>query len=528
MKKILFTLCVLGVAMSGCQKYDDTALWDEVNSQAARIAALEAWQATVNGNITALQGLVNALEAHRFITDVTEFTTPAPGGYTISFSFGAPITITNGEDGAKGDKGDAGVSPQIGVAESPAGSGVYYWTLNGAFIEVGGAKLPVTGPKGDDGITPKLRINTTTNQWEMCVKGDACTEADWTSIGQATGDQGDAIFAQNGIDTSHPDYVTFTLAAGGTITLPRYKKVDITFEEPATFAASETRAVGYTLSGDVQFVKVLTVSQDWSVKVTDGGNAGTFTITAPAVLGASNGAGEAVILVSDGAERTVTRILYLATNYEEGVVLAGNTWSTRNVAAPGYFTTSPGKFGEYYQYGRAVPGVLSTYAPTVGGQWSGSANDPCPTGWRLPTEDEFLKLTGDQGMTLSWRTASAAGNYGVEGIWCGDNAAGASAADPKGSLFFPAAGYIDPTDGQYYNQDADGVWYGYYLTGTENADALAYFGDTGWLYLQLGGPLDKGGYHFPEVFTYNVICPSMSWFGFVDRHIATPLRCIKQ
>jgi hypothetical protein len=90
MKKLLtITLTAALLAISGCEKYDDSALWSEVSSQSKRLAALEAWQATVNGNITALQELVNALQNQRYITDVSAFATPAPGGYTISFNTGA-------------------------------------------------------------------------------------------------------------------------------------------------------------------------------------------------------------------------------------------------------------------------------------------------------------------------------------------------------------------------------------------------------------------------------------------------------
>lgn len=80
-----------------------------------------------------------------------------------------------------------------------------------------------------------MRINATTNVWEISIDGGT----NWTSTGvKATGDkgatgaQGDAIFAADGIDyTSDPDNVTFTLADGATtITLPRKNSVIVAFE----------------------------------------------------------------------------------------------------------------------------------------------------------------------------------------------------------------------------------------------------------------------------------------------------------
>ncbi|GHV00963.1 hypothetical protein FACS1894159_07930 [Bacteroidia bacterium] len=160
------------MAVSCSKKYDDSALWGEVGSHADRLAALETWQAQVNSNISALQSLVNARQQGDAITGVTQFSTPTPGGYTITFSSSSPITIYNGDKGdtgatgaagatgAKGDKGDtgatgaAGSTPQIGVAQYPTNSDVYYWTLNGSFIlDASNNRIPVTGSKGDKGDT---------------------------------------------------------------------------------------------------------------------------------------------------------------------------------------------------------------------------------------------------------------------------------------------------------------------------------------------------------------------------------------
>ncbi|MDR3351410.1 MAG: DUF4988 domain-containing protein, partial [Prevotellaceae bacterium] len=88
--------CLLLLAAAGCQKYDDHELWDELDRHARRIADIEAWQDRVENNITALQQLVDALQERRYITGVSEFTTPEPGGYDVGFSSGAPIRIWNG------------------------------------------------------------------------------------------------------------------------------------------------------------------------------------------------------------------------------------------------------------------------------------------------------------------------------------------------------------------------------------------------------------------------------------------------
>ena len=63
---------VLALAFAACSDdYDDSALWDAVNDNTERIEALEAWQDEVNGNIAALQQLLNTTD---YITSVTPLT----------------------------------------------------------------------------------------------------------------------------------------------------------------------------------------------------------------------------------------------------------------------------------------------------------------------------------------------------------------------------------------------------------------------------------------------------------------------
>jgi hypothetical protein len=341
---IVAIVASVSIVLNGCSEYDDAALWDEVRKQADRLAALEAWQTQVNGNIGSLQGLVTALQAGDMITGVTSFETPAPGGYTVTFSKGNPITIYNGAkgdpgndgapggpgepgapgadgapgapgapgaDGAPGTPGAPGSAPEIGVAQFPDENGEYYWTLNGNFIEVDGKKLPVTG-KGDTGeqgsqgvagITPKLRVNTDDGQWEASYDNGVS----WEVVGVSPVGNGDVIFA--GVDYSHDDYVVFNLVSGGTLQIAKYKGIDVVFEQPEGFEFGEKRDVPFTTTGSVTIIRIVSVTQDWKVTMDFDGSEGTFGITAPLSFNDQNREGEAVILASDGADRTVMRTL---------------------------------------------------------------------------------------------------------------------------------------------------------------------------------------------------------------------------
>ena len=73
-RKTLTLLLLAALTFAAC-KYDDSELWEQVNqnteelaAQAARIAALEAWQAETNTNIEALQTLLSTTD---YITAVT-------------------------------------------------------------------------------------------------------------------------------------------------------------------------------------------------------------------------------------------------------------------------------------------------------------------------------------------------------------------------------------------------------------------------------------------------------------------------
>jgi hypothetical protein len=249
---------------------------------------------------------------------------------------------------------------------------------------------------------------------------------------------------------------------------------------------------------------------------------GSFTVNIAKNIGDIRTADITVVVPNLSAELelsvTITVEQLSVNNGEVGVAISGITWATRNVNAAGFFTYSPGDCGQYYQYGRKVSGTDASYTPTATA-WSESENDPCPQGWRLPTETEILTLTQDNGMTISWRSKDAADNYDVDGIWFGTNAAQATAADPKGCIFLPVAGYMNPTTGATVEQGQ----YGYYFAGTAGTDTYG-MGFSVWTYMQLAYPDGP----FPVAATYWQICPSLSWMGMGDQHYAYNLRCVKK
>ena len=88
---------------------------------------------------------------------------------------------------------------------------------------------------------------------------------------------------------------------------------------------------------------------------------------------------------------------------ETGVVINGVTWATRNVDAPNTFVANPEDGGMYYQWnskvGWTAEGVPSDGTSTWNSAWNGNdanswetANNVCPSGWRIPTIEELEGL----------------------------------------------------------------------------------------------------------------------------------------
>jgi len=95
------------------------------------------------------------------------------------------------------------------------------------------------------------------------------------------------------------------------------------------------------------------------------------------------------------------------TNCQQGVVINGVCWATRNVDRPGTFTADPANSGMLYQWNRrigwAVTGNVSDWnnTPAIGNIWE-KVNDPCPSGWRVPTPAELESLLNRSNKRVGW------------------------------------------------------------------------------------------------------------------------------
>jgi uncharacterized protein (TIGR02145 family) len=181
------------------------------------------------------------------------------------------------------------------------------------------------------------------------------------------------------------------------------------------------------------------------------------------------------------------------TQLEEGEVqnpTTGEIWMDRNLGASQVATSSTdaNAYGDLYQWGRAADGHedrassttstnATTAVPNDGNAWDGlfitegsspydwltpqddnlwqgvsGTNNPCPSGYRLPTEAE-------------WDAERQS--------WSSNNAAGAFASPLK----LPVAGYRDHSNGSLNYVGSDGRYWSSSVSGTYASNLLFYSSD---------------------------------------------------
>ena len=300
-----------GLLLFGCgDKYDDSALRNDLNDLENRVAKPEELCKQMNTNISSLQKIVEALQDNLSISKVEQIS----DGYIIHFSDGSTATIKNGKNSED--------APIIGVKKDT--DGIYYWTLDGEWLtDEKGNKVKAQGTdgkdgvdgedgtNGKDGITPQLKIEN--GRWMLSMDNGKT----WTDIGQATGADGtdgeDGVDGKDGTNgifksvTEDNDNVYFTLEDDSVITIPKSdnSKFAIAFDttDIAILNGGESKTISYTITDATKNTVVKAIAQDgWKVKVdATSTDKGTITITAPNPIVES----EILVFANDGSYRTV-------------------------------------------------------------------------------------------------------------------------------------------------------------------------------------------------------------------------------
>lgn len=137
MKKVLFALAACAMLFTGCMK----GLEERVSVLEEKVASLEEAVAALDREMDGISAIVSNLQNKVYVTGVTPNKDISGNvvGYTITFTEGEPVTISNGQTGPQGPKGDAGLTPTIDMF-----NGEWYWKYEGGdwILDSAGNKIP--------------------------------------------------------------------------------------------------------------------------------------------------------------------------------------------------------------------------------------------------------------------------------------------------------------------------------------------------------------------------------------------------
>ncbi len=122
-----------------------------------------------------------------------------------------------------------------------------------------------------------------------------------------------------------------------------------------------------------------------------------------------------------------------------------------------------------------IPGVTWTSTQVLGTQYTWSAaQSACPSGWRLPTSDEFQKMV-DAGYT--WRAANSGYGNTENGTFFGTNSGSCTIANGN-CIFLPARGDNgngDTSYGNYWSSTQGNSDYYYFLNFSSGNSNVGYY-----------------------------------------------------
>ncbi|HIZ85781.1 MAG TPA: DUF4988 domain-containing protein [Candidatus Coprenecus stercoravium] len=168
MKRIFTTIMAGAAALVGmvsCSQYDDSALRDSLAGLTDRIDAIDSALTGVQGEVANIQELVAKAEANVTVSSLEK----EDSKYTLVFSDGDTVVLTDGANGDKGDKGDKGEAGENGDAGKDGMGitirthkelGVLCWAWeNGDFLtDENNEPMPVSS-------TPSLDVDDATGCW---------------------------------------------------------------------------------------------------------------------------------------------------------------------------------------------------------------------------------------------------------------------------------------------------------------------------------------------------------------------------
>jgi len=159
-----------------------------------------------------------------------------------------------------------------------------------------------------------------------------------------------------------------------------------------------------------------------------------------------------------------------------GLKVGNVFWASVNVGSYQNFASRPDMYTEFYQWNKSqawpATGDISNWNLTSISDPSWTVS-PCPTGWELPTQAQYIALhnTGS-----TWANANTRGNA-VNGRFYGPNNASCTLPNNMfGCIFFPASGNRYYSTGSHMYQGINGYYWSSTKSGTATNGIYMSFG----------------------------------------------------
>ena len=250
-KHIIILLSTLSLFLAGCGGF----VREELVQMQQEIDDLRSQIEPLNNSIKSVHEVATEMANGGFVTSISEISEESRTGYELTFNNGKTIKLLSGITGKDGKDGK---TPQIGMLQDS--DGIYYWTLDGQWLENGSGEKVRAAEKG--GIVPAFKIE----DGKILLSVDK--ENTWNEVGVAHGAEAVSIVSYADI-TSFKDRIVLTLSDGSKLEVPRYQPIKVTLNlsgEDNSISAGETLPVKYTLEGNISENTLVTAGTDGKYK----------------------------------------------------------------------------------------------------------------------------------------------------------------------------------------------------------------------------------------------------------------------
>ena len=201
---IAFCVSVLMV-LSGCNKYDDSALWDGIDKSYNQLTEIKAQLEMLTSQIDMLSAVVEG-------GAITGITAAQDGGYTVRYKGADNVEKTV----VIASKDDIDTAPILGTKKDGE---ILYWTVSAGgktdyLTDVDGAKIPVAGR------TPAFTVD---NEGCWCVNGNPLLDVS----GKKIKSEGKAVSVISKVERDDAGNAVLTLADGSAVTVPLFEAFNI-------------------------------------------------------------------------------------------------------------------------------------------------------------------------------------------------------------------------------------------------------------------------------------------------------------